>query len=144
MTPAHVLNGTQRPKAAPCATRWPRLKLPGIYPHIENGCGSADGRTILDCTAAPTGQFSIRDDNRCGTVPMTPDTGSVFGLTAAEKLQLVEDLWDDVSSRPEDVPVHPWQLAEVERRRTNLASRPESALSWDEMTARLRELHRGG
>ena len=75
---------------------------------------------------------------------MTPDTGSVFGLTAAEKLQLVEDLWDDVSSQPEDVPVHPWQLAEVERRRANLASRPESALSWEEMTARLRELHRGG
>ena len=86
----------------------------------------------------------LRDDNCCGTVPMTPDTGSVFGLTAAEKLQLVEDLWEDVSSRPEDVPVHTWQLAEVERRRTNLASRPESALSWDQMTARLRQLHHGG
>ena len=75
---------------------------------------------------------------------MTTDTASVFGLTAAEKLQLVEDLWDDVSSRPEDVPVHQWQLAEIERRRSSLASRPESALSWDQMTARLRELHRGG
>lgn len=86
----------------------------------------------------------MSDHNRQGTVPMTPDPGSVFDLTAAEKLQLVEDLWDDVSSRPEDVPVHPWQLAEVEQRRANLASRPDSALSWDEMNARLRDLHRGG
>jgi putative addiction module component (TIGR02574 family) len=57
---------------------------------------------------------------------------------------LVEDLWDDISSRPEDIPVHFWQLEEIERRRSNLASRPESALSWDEMTGRLRDLHRGG
>lgn len=75
---------------------------------------------------------------------MTPDTASIFSLSAAEKLQLVEDLWDDVSSRPEDVPCHPWQLEEIERRRTSLAARPESALSWDEMTTRLRSLHRGG
>jgi putative addiction module component (TIGR02574 family) len=75
---------------------------------------------------------------------MSPESSSVFALTAVEKLQLVEDLWDDISSRPEDIPVHPWQLEEIERRRSNLASRPESALSWDEMTVRLRDLHRGG
>jgi putative addiction module component (TIGR02574 family) len=75
---------------------------------------------------------------------MPPDTSSLFTLSAADKLQLVEDLWDDVSSRPDDVPVHPWQLEEIERRRENLAARPQSALSWEEMTARLRNLHRGG
>lgn len=75
---------------------------------------------------------------------MSPDTASIFSLSAAEKLQLVEDLWDDVSSRPEDVPVHAWQLEEIERRRNSLAACPESALSWDEMTARLRSLHGGG
>lgn len=75
---------------------------------------------------------------------MPPDTASIFSLSAAEKLQLVEDLWDDVSSRPEDVPVHPWQLEEIDRRRESLAARPESALSWSEMTSRLRSLHGGG
>jgi putative addiction module component (TIGR02574 family) len=75
---------------------------------------------------------------------MTSDTASVFALTAVENLQLVEDLWDDISSRPDDVPVHPWQLEEIERRRVALAARPEAALSWDEMTVRLRDLHRGG
>ncbi|MFM8378315.1 MAG: addiction module protein [Planctomycetia bacterium] len=75
---------------------------------------------------------------------MTPDTASIFSLSAAEKLQLVEDLWDDVASRPDDVPIHAWQLEEVERRRKSLAARPDSALSWDEMRARLRRLHGGG
>jgi putative addiction module component (TIGR02574 family) len=73
---------------------------------------------------------------------MTPDTVSVFALSIVEKLQLVEDLWDDLSSRPENVPFHPWQLAEIERRRARLTSRPDAALSWDEMTLRLRNLHR--
>jgi putative addiction module component (TIGR02574 family) len=31
---------------------------------------------------------------------------SVFDLSPAEKLQLVEDLWDDLAAVPKDVPVH--------------------------------------
>jgi putative addiction module component (TIGR02574 family) len=84
------------------------------------------------------------DITHYGTVVIIPDTASVFALTAVEKLQLVEDLWNDISSRPDDVPVHPWQLEEIEWRRVALAARPEAALSWDEMTVRLRDLHRGG
>ena len=34
---------------------------------------------------------------------------SVFNLSPSEKLQLVEDLWDDLASTPEDVPMHDWQ-----------------------------------
>jgi putative addiction module component (TIGR02574 family) len=33
----------------------------------------------------------------------------VFGLSPAEKLQLVEDLWDDLAATPGAVPVHDWQ-----------------------------------
>ena len=32
---------------------------------------------------------------------------SIFDLTPAEKLQLVEDLWDDLAATPESVPIHP-------------------------------------
>jgi len=34
-----------------------------------------------------------------------PNT-SIFDLTPSEKLQLVEDLWDDLASNPEVVPIH--------------------------------------
>jgi putative addiction module component (TIGR02574 family) len=30
---------------------------------------------------------------------------SIFDLSPSEKLQLVEDLWDDLAGKPEDVPV---------------------------------------
>ena len=33
---------------------------------------------------------------------------TVFDLSPAEKLQLVEDLWDDLSANPDSVPFHDW------------------------------------
>ena len=38
---------------------------------------------------------------------------SVFDLSPSEKLQLVEDLWDDLAAVPQSVPVHDWQLEEL-------------------------------
>ena len=39
---------------------------------------------------------------------MNPAAPSIFDLSPAEKLQLVEDLWDDIACTPEAVPVHEW------------------------------------
>jgi putative addiction module component (TIGR02574 family) len=64
---------------------------------------------------------------------------SVFDLSPPEKLQLVEDLWDDLASRPEDVPVYDWQREELARRRANLQRNPASPLNWDELKNRVRE-----
>ena len=69
---------------------------------------------------------------------MTSEAVSVFDLTPAEKLQLVEDLWDDLASTPEAVPIHDWQIAELDRRKANLIRNPGSALSWDEIQRRVR------
>lgn len=43
----------------------------------------------------------------------------VLGLSPAEKLQLVEDPWDDLASNPDAVPVLDWQIAELARRKAN-------------------------
>jgi putative addiction module component (TIGR02574 family) len=37
---------------------------------------------------------------------MNPSAPSIFDLSPAEKLQLVEDLWDDLAATPEAVPWH--------------------------------------
>jgi putative addiction module component (TIGR02574 family) len=66
---------------------------------------------------------------------------SVFDLTPSEKLQLVEDLWDDLASNPADVPVHQWQVEELARRRANLEANPASGLSWEEVKRRVRARH---
>jgi putative addiction module component (TIGR02574 family) len=63
---------------------------------------------------------------------------NVFDLTPSEKLQLVEDLWDDLAATPETVPVHDWQREELARRKANLTNNPASALSWEEIKRRVR------
>jgi putative addiction module component (TIGR02574 family) len=63
---------------------------------------------------------------------------SVFDLSPSEKLQLVEDLWDDIASDPAAVPVYEWQKEELIRRKQNLLSNPASALSWEEIQRRIR------
>ena len=66
---------------------------------------------------------------------------SVFDLTPSEKLQLVEDLWDDLAATPEDVPVPDWQKEELDRRKANLMANPASGLSWAEVKRRVRSRH---
>jgi putative addiction module component (TIGR02574 family) len=66
---------------------------------------------------------------------------SVFDLSPSEKLQLVEDLWDDLASAPETVPVHDWQKAEIARRKANLQNNPASGLTWEEVKQRIRSRH---
>jgi putative addiction module component (TIGR02574 family) len=63
---------------------------------------------------------------------------SVFDLSPPEKLQLVEDLWDDLATTPEAVPIHDWQKQELARRKANLLSNPASGLTWEEVKRRLR------
>jgi putative addiction module component (TIGR02574 family) len=66
---------------------------------------------------------------------------SVFDLSPAEKLQLVEDLWDDLAASPESVPVHDWQKEELARRKANLRRNPGSGLAWEEVKRRVRGHH---
>jgi putative addiction module component (TIGR02574 family) len=72
---------------------------------------------------------------------MNPTTPSVFDLSPSEKLQLVEDLWDDLAATPEVVPVYDWQPQELARRKANLKKNPASGLAWEEVTRRVRASH---
>jgi putative addiction module component (TIGR02574 family) len=72
---------------------------------------------------------------------MSSSQTSVFDLSVSEKLQLLEDLWDDIASDPTAVPMYDWQKEELDRRKQNLLKRPGSALSWDEVQQRVRARH---
>ena len=69
---------------------------------------------------------------------MNPTTISIFDLSPSEKLQLVEDLWDDLAAIPEVVPVHDWHKEELTRRKANLMQHPASGLTWEDMQRRVR------
>jgi len=69
---------------------------------------------------------------------MSDAGSSVFDLSPAEKLQLVEDLWDDLAGTPDAVPIHDWQKQELARRKANLLENPASGMSWAEVSQRVR------
>lgn len=69
---------------------------------------------------------------------MSPTGASIFDLSPSEKLQLVEDLWDDLAATPEAVPVQDWQKEELARRKARLMTNPSSGLTWEEIKGRAR------
>ena len=72
---------------------------------------------------------------------MNRSATAVFDLSPSEKLQLVEDLWDDLASTPEAVPVYDWQKIELARRKANLQNKAVVGLEWKEVKRRVRSRH---
>ncbi len=72
------------------------------------------------------------------------DVATVFDLSPSEKLQLIEDLWDDPAASSSDVSLYDRQKKELEQRKLRLMSKmskPESGISWNEIKRRLRRQH---
>ncbi|MBK8575106.1 MAG: addiction module protein [Elusimicrobia bacterium] len=62
----------------------------------------------------------------------------LLGLTAAERIQLVEDLWDSLQAFPESIPITMAQKKELDRRMANHKKSPKSFLTWEEVKKGLR------
>ena len=59
-------------------------------------------------------------------------------LGLAEKLELVQQLWDDIASNAEELPVLEWQKQELARRKAAYLKHPRTGSSWEEAKARIR------
>lgn len=84
---------------------------------------------VLDCTANSPALF---ERIGCGD-----PHGYSIRFCPSEKLQLVEDLWDDLAAAPDSVPVHDWQRRELARRKANLLKNPDSGLRWEDVKLRI-------
>jgi putative addiction module component (TIGR02574 family) len=59
-------------------------------------------------------------------------------LSIAERIQLVEDLWDSIAQEsPDAVSLSQAQLVELERRLGEHDADPASAISWEQVRAEL-------
>lgn len=61
----------------------------------------------------------------------------ILKLSVAERIQLVEDIWDSIAAEPESVPLTPEQIAELDRRLADAEASPATGKSWAEVKARL-------
>ena len=64
---------------------------------------------------------------------------SIESLSVAEKILMVEDLWDNVAKTSRDVPVPEWQKKELGRRKTQVMAGAESSYTWPQILA---DVHR--
>ena len=70
---------------------------------------------------------------------MSTQLSDILQLTIAERIQLVEDIWDSIAVLPEAVALTETQRQELERRLQAYAQNPEEGIAWDELKAQMRK-----
>jgi putative addiction module component (TIGR02574 family) len=68
---------------------------------------------------------------------MHPEIEHLRKLPIAEKLRVVEELWDDIGQSDESFPLPPWHRVEADRRAAELDADPSIALSREELWRRV-------
>ena len=62
----------------------------------------------------------------------------ILALPVAERVRLVEAVWDSISAVPEALPLSQWQRDELERRLAEFEADPDAGSSLEEVFARIR------
>lgn len=68
------------------------------------------------------------------TIPLS----DLLKLTPAERIQLAQDLWDSIPEDAGSAPLPPEEIAELELRLAAHDADPSSAVSYEDVRARLR------
>lgn len=68
---------------------------------------------------------------------MSVDISELRNLTVAEKLRIVELLWDDISAADEPIVLQSWQFDEATRRSAELKADPTIAIDRSELWRRV-------
>lgn len=58
-------------------------------------------------------------------------------LSPFEKFVLVTELWDELAAHPNDVPVTPEQIAELDRRMEDYRKDPKQVTTWEAVKQRI-------
>jgi putative addiction module component (TIGR02574 family) len=60
-------------------------------------------------------------------------------LTVAQRILLVEEIWDSIDADGDEIPLTEAQKQDLERRIAAYEANPSAGSSWEEVKARLRE-----
>ena len=71
---------------------------------------------------------------------MQPSVPPTFEqMTPAERILYLQDLWDRIAERPEDVPVTDAQRAELNRRLAAYEANPGESIEWEVAREQIRQ-----
>lgn len=72
---------------------------------------------------------------------MNTEFAPIFKLGRAERLQLVEDLWDSIAQEDTPSPVPDSKRDELRRRKERYLQHPASGRTWEQVKLRARAQH---
>lgn len=72
---------------------------------------------------------------------MSVDINELKNLPVADKLRIVEMLWDDIGASKEPIELYPWQFDEGTRRSRQIQADPSIAIDRDELWRRVDAYH---
>jgi putative addiction module component (TIGR02574 family) len=64
---------------------------------------------------------------------MKTEFAQLFQLGRAERIQLVEDLWDSIAQEEVQTPLPEWKGAELRRRKVSFLQHPSSGQTWNQV-----------
>ena len=72
---------------------------------------------------------------------MKAEFAPLFELGVAERIQLVEDLWDSIAEEEISLPLTAEQCAELRRRKERFLASPDSGCTWEQAKQQARAPH---
>ncbi len=69
---------------------------------------------------------------------MNAEFAPLFKLGRAERIQLVEDLWDSIAREDADLPVSDEKRKELRRRKERFLQHPDAGRTWEQVKNRAR------
>jgi putative addiction module component (TIGR02574 family) len=70
---------------------------------------------------------------------VTMNSLGIDRLSIADRLELVQEIWDSIAASQEEIPLTETQKQEFDRRLADLDANPNNVLTWDEIKAQVRE-----
>ena len=59
----------------------------------------------------------------------------ILAMPVAERMRLIETIWDSISAVPEALPLTQWQKDELDRRLAEHEANPDDVVPWEEVKA---------
>ena len=70
---------------------------------------------------------------------MSAELKDILELSVAERIQLVEDIWDSIAAVPESISLTENERQELDRRLEAYAQNPDEGISWEELKNKVRK-----
>jgi putative addiction module component (TIGR02574 family) len=68
---------------------------------------------------------------------MNPQVADILELSVAEKIQLVEDIWDSIRRDADELPVSEAEKTELDKRLESYRQNPDEGIEWETLKRNL-------